>query len=474
MKTANPFSSWSAPPSYRETSAARFRAALETELPALAEELDRLEGTEERSWRALVVPLIRFDLRLSHLTEFPEHLLRVRHDDALAGALRQARAAISALSTRRRQSLALRAALLEAREAAGLDEVQRASLALMLRAIESTGVGLGPRKKERLRAIEEELGQLKADFSRNLRASRARWDLVLNDPELVRGLNRADRHAAAASARAAGHDRATGESGPWRVTADDVSARPVLRRAEDRGLREQVWRAWSSRACEKPHDNAEVFTRALALRRERARLLGFRDHMRRALVGRVAPSVEAVEAFCDALYGDIRPALEAERADLERLARAAGQLQDGEALAPWDVWYLQERAREQRHGLNDEEVRAYFPLPRVLEGLFGLCERLRRNLGLERWRVRGVARRHAELRGPRGGPPRRDALSRSLGAARPEDVRRVVLRARLAGARTRERHFASRPVGLHRVQFRYAGRRRARAAQRRRGAHPLS
>ncbi|MBN8526864.1 MAG: M3 family metallopeptidase [Planctomycetes bacterium] len=142
-----------------------------------------------------------------------------------------------------------------------------------------------------------------------------------------------------------------------------------------RDLRERLYRGFVRRGADVPHDNGPVIERILALKREQARLLGFASWAEVSLSQKMAGSVAAVDRLLDELHAAALPKARAEHAELTAYARQ----KSGDAaleLQPWDVGFWAERLREERYAYTDEELRPYFALPRVLDGLFALCGRI--------------------------------------------------------------------------------------------------
>ena len=140
-----------------------------------------------------------------------------------------------------------------------------------------------------------------------------------------------------------------------------------------RDLRETVYRAFISRASTGEWDNSEIISKILKLRREKAELLGFRSFAEVSLAEKMAPSVVAVEEMFEKLRAASRLVAEKELDELKQLASSGGQTED---FKHWDAAFWAERLREQRYDYTDEELRPYFSLPRVLDGLFSLLTRL--------------------------------------------------------------------------------------------------
>ena len=150
---------------------------------------------------------------------------------------------------------------------------------------------------------------------------------------------------------------------------------PFLTHARNRDLRETVYRAHVSRASDGDLDNRALIEEILSLRTDQAKRLGYRHWADVSLAAKMADDVDAVEALLEELRAAAFPAAERELAELKACAARQGAA-EAETLAAWDVPYWSEQLRQERFDLDQEALRPWFPLPQVLEGLFGLCNRL--------------------------------------------------------------------------------------------------
>ncbi|HXZ85177.1 MAG TPA: M3 family metallopeptidase, partial [Myxococcota bacterium] len=165
----------------------------------------------------------------------------------------------------------------------------------------------------------------------------------------------------------------TPAAGPWRITLDAPSYTPFMQHSRRRDLRERLYRANLARASEGASDNTALIDRILRLRREEARLLGFQTYVELSLASKMAPDVGAVRRLLEELRAVSYAAAGRELAELRAFARTQGESRE---LMHWDVAYWAERQREARYAYSEEDLRPYFPLPAVLEGLFALAGRL--------------------------------------------------------------------------------------------------
>jgi oligopeptidase A len=300
------------------------------------------------------------------------HLLGVRNSDALRAAHQAVQGDVVAMWLRLAQSQPAYQALKRLKPG---DPVERRVVEARIRDAELSGVGLTGAAKERFLATQQELSELATRFSNQVLDATKAFALELNDPAEVEGLPASARAAAAAAAVRAGRTGATAEAGPWRVGLDGPSFAPFMEHACRRDLRERLYRGFVRRGADAPHDNHPVIERILALKREQAGLLGFASWAAVSLSQKMAGQVPAVERLLDELHAAALPAAKAEHAELTSFAR----IHSGDAtleLKPWDIGFWAERLREERYSYTDEELRPYFALPQVLDGLFALCGRL--------------------------------------------------------------------------------------------------
>jgi oligopeptidase A len=251
-------------------------------------------------------------------------------------------------------------------EARALTGVRRRHLDKVVRSFERAGADLPPEEKTRIEAERVEMSRLTTEFANHVLDSTNAWELVLTDEADLEGLPESARAQARASAQAKGVDG-------WRFTLQVPSYQPFMQYAAHRDLRERIYTAYVNRASSGEHDNRPLVRRILELRRELARILGFNDYADLALEESMAGSGARAFAFEEDLAERTRPVWQREMTELEAFARAELGL---DALEPWDVSYATERLRLSRYDLDAEALRPYFPLDRVLEGLFGLTERL--------------------------------------------------------------------------------------------------
>ncbi|HKU40948.1 MAG TPA: M3 family metallopeptidase [Polyangiales bacterium] len=246
-------------------------------------------------------------------------------------------------------------------EARRLDPTRARFLSKTIDWFKREGAALSDADKARLEKLNVELTEITTRFSQNVLDSTNTFELIVEDKKQLAGLPERAISAARASAEQ------KGRSG-YRFTLQAPSYMPLVTYLDDASIREQVYRAMNTRATQAPHDNRELVARILELRREKASLLGHKDFVDLVLHDRMAKQGERAHAFVADLEARTRAAFEQENAELRAFA--------GRDLNPWDVPYYSEKQRLARYAFDEEELRPYFPLERVLSGLFEIVTRL--------------------------------------------------------------------------------------------------
>lgn len=365
-------------PAFDRIRAEHIAPAMRQLLDELDVALRNLEAHAHPTWEGLVEPLERLGDRLRVTWGIVGHLMGVKNSDTLRAAYEDMQPAVVQFFMRLGQSQAIYRTLQELRNGPAwheCDATQQRIVEVLLRDAELSGVGLQGEKKERFNAIQQELAELSTQFSNHVLDATKAFALTLDDPQDVEGLPASLLHVVAQAAREAGTPDATAENGPWRITLDYPSFMPFMAHSRQRHLREQLYRASITRASSGELDNAPLIARILQLRQEMAALLGYGSFAELSLASKMAPDVSTVESFLEELR---QASLSAAQQDLEdqRQCAAAAGAPDAADLRHWDLPFWAERRREQQYDFSEEALRPYFPLPRVLDGLFALARRL--------------------------------------------------------------------------------------------------
>lgn len=344
--------------------------ALNSELTALETKLEqRLAEATPLAWDELMDPLHHLGERLRWSWGVVSHLNGVCNTPELRAAHQQQQGAVVQFGNRAGQSRPIYRALEALQQnAANLDGTQRRILEAELRDMRLRGVGLEGAEQEAFNAASARQAELATTFSNHVLDATNGWSLTLTSEADLAGLPTSLRELLAQAARDAG------ESG-WRLGLDMPRVVPFLKYSQRRDLREQVYRAQVSRASTGELDNHPLIEQILQLKLEQAQRLGFTNWAEVSLASKMAGSVAEVEALLDDLRAAAYPAAQQE---LEALAACAARQGAAEAAAlkPWDVSYWAEVLRQESFDLDSEALRPWFSLEQVLQGLFGLCQRL--------------------------------------------------------------------------------------------------
>ena len=350
-------------------------------------ETERLATLIAPTWDTLMQPLERMANRLSKAVSPISHLHSVQSSDEWRAAYEKILPELAAYGTDLAQHNGLYQAV---RALQAGDEYPRLSAAQQkviddsLESFERHGVALPDDAKAEFRANSQRLTELASRFSNNVLDATNAWQLPLADDARLSGLPEAIKPLLADLARQRDMDG-------YCLTLDAPVVIPVLTYADDRELRETVYRAYNARASELAddgqYDNAAIIEETMRLRARQAEILGYADYAALSVADKMAKQSQAVFTFLDDLVDKSKAAGEAEMAALRDYAARELSLAD---LAPWDVAYAAEKLRQAQYALSQEDLRPYFPISTVIDGLFAISQRLfgvhfRANHSLSTW-----------------------------------------------------------------------------------------
>jgi len=341
--------------------------------------LEALERDVNPGWETLVDPIERMQDRLGFGFGIVDHLMSVKNSPPLRAAYDEVEPEVVKLLTRIGQSQPIYRGLVALRDGSAgrdLDPAQRRVVEKLIQEAELSGVALEGAARERFQQIRLELAELATRFGNQLLDATKAFALDLKASEEVEGLPASFLEMGAQAARAAGSETATPAAGPWRVTLDGPSYLGFMKHANRRDLRETLYRAHLRRASEGDLDNQPLIDAILRLRLEEAKLLGFETYADLSLSRKMAGAVSSAERLLDELLSASHGAAVRDLEELRAFMRDCGAAAEAAEIRQWDVPYWSERLREARYDYSEEQIRKYFPLPRVLEGLFSLAKRL--------------------------------------------------------------------------------------------------
>lgn len=341
-------------------------------LQELDTKLSDLEANVKPTWEGLVEPLTEIEEKFSWSWGIVGHLMGVKNSPELRNAYETVQPQVIQFVNKLSQSKPIYEAFKSLQESElwnTLENAQKRIVETAIREAELSGVALTGETRDQFNKIQLELAEISTKFSNHVLDATKAFKLKLTTEKEVEGLPPSLLSLAAQTARTDGEENATPEAGPWVITLDYPSYIPFMKYSTQRDLREKVYKAFISRAASGELDNNPLIERILELRKQQAEILGYNTYAEVSLARKMAPSVEAVEALLEELR---KVSYDAAVKDLETLKNFAKT----DELKQWDVSYWAEKQRETLFNFTAEELRPYFPLPQVLDGLFTLAKRI--------------------------------------------------------------------------------------------------
>ena len=376
--TTNPLLDFSGLPRFDAILPEHVTPAIDHLIAAANEVVAALEAPSDNvTWENFVTPLEECTERLGRAWGVVGHLNSVADTPELRAAYNENQPKVTEFWTSLSQNEALFAKYKAIRASAAYDSLAPARKKIVenaLRDFRLGGAELPADKKERFAAIQEQHAAVSTRFSENVLDATNDYKLLVDNEADLAGLPEDVKQAARAEAEK------DGKSG-WQFTLHFPSYFPILQFADKRELRETMYRASATKASEmgslfselEKWDNSANISTLLKLRDEEAKLLDYRNFAEVSLVPKMAQSPEHVIAFLEDLARRARPFAEQDLAELRTFARTELGL---DKLEAWDLTYASEKLRERRYAFSAQEVKEYFPEPKVVDGLFKLVQSL--------------------------------------------------------------------------------------------------
>ncbi len=330
------------------------------------------------TWDELVAPLEAQGDKLDAAWAPISHLHSVADNEPLRHAYANCLGLLTEYSTEFSQNEALYNAyqqLADSPSFSQLSQAQQQAVKNALRDFRLGGVALDEKNKQRFAEIQQRLSSLATQFSNNLLDATQAWSIHLTDLKRLSGL---PESALAQAAQSAAQKNLEG----YLITLDFPSYIAVMMHADDRQLREEIYRAYVTRASSEGKksdgssaaewDNTAIIAETLALRHELANLLGFKHYAERSLATKMAESTEQVLQFLNELAIKSKPYAEKDFAELNDFAKSLGC----ESMQAWDITYYSEKLRIAKYDISQEMLRPYFPAEKVIAGMFDIVQRL--------------------------------------------------------------------------------------------------
>lgn len=404
---------------FNDVTPEQLKAQIETAINAANRFLDTLSCADEMSAKAALDDIIAFDhlnLTLDRAWGILSHLNSVMSDDNIRQTHHDVLPLLSAFGTRVGQSKPLfyryQKVAADKEFFANLDDARARAITLAIQSFELSGVGLQKDEQEKFADIQRQLSQLSATFSDHILDATQAFSRPLSDEELA-GIP----ESGLALLADAGETFKQNALATNLLSQAKIDALPtpyyvatlnipvyltVMIHADDRKLREALYYAYVTRASEfdahknakgESLNNAPMMSDILALRAQKAKLLGFDNFAALSLSTKMAESVAEVESFLRNLAKKATPAAKADLAKLQDCAAQFGI----DNIQPWDTAYLAEKVKQDSFSLSQEVIRAYFPLPTVIEGLFSIVQRLYGIRVQQKDVSEGIAKWHDEV-----------------------------------------------------------------------------
>lgn len=351
-----------------------------------------LTNQQHPTWQNLVQPMEQIDLQFERVWGPIGHLDSVRNSDEWHAAYDACLAKVTEYRTEVGQNAALVAkfkALANSAEFAQFNLAQKKVIENALRDFRLSGIDLAPAEQAEYKRISQRLSQLTSQFGNQVLKATQAWSKHITDVKQLAGL---PESALGLLNQYAQQKQLDG----WRVTLDFPSYSAVMRHADNRVLREEVYRAYATRASDqandKAFDNSAIMDEIRQLRHELAVLLGFNNYAERSLATKMVESTDQVIGFLRDLGRKAKPQAEHELQTLREFAAQQLSISD---LQPWDVTYAGEKLQQQTLSLSQEQLKPYFPVETTLKGLFTLVETL---FGVKAVQTLGVSVWHDDVR----------------------------------------------------------------------------
>ncbi|XP_023751895.1 probable cytosolic oligopeptidase A [Lactuca sativa] len=364
-------------PPFDAIDASHVRPGMRALLKKLDSDLVELEKTVEPSWPKLVEPLEKMLDRLSVVWGAVNHLKSVKDTPELRSAIEEIQPEKVEFDLKLGQSKPIYNAFKAIRESpdwAGLSDAQKRIVESSLKEAVLSGVSLEDSKREEFNKIQQELTKLSRKFEENVLDATKIYARLVTDKKEIEGLPATALGLAAQTAISKGHENATAENGPWVFTLDAPSFMSVMQHAKNRALRREVYDVYITRSSVGKLDNTPVIEQILKLRLEKAKLLGYNNYAEVSMATKMA-TVSKAEELLEKLRSASWNAAVQDMKDLKQFAKSKGA-PEADDLNHWDIAFWSERLRESKYDINEEELRPYFSLPKVMDGLFNLVKML--------------------------------------------------------------------------------------------------
>lgn len=385
-------------PNFADIAPKHVEPAIDASLKDFTPRLEAIEANNNSpTWQNLVEPLAALEEELHRVWGPVSHLHGVKNSPELRKVYQSEQRRIVEFSLRISQSRAIYDRLLALRngsEWTTLSAAQKRSIEARLLAAKHSGVGLDGPKQAEFSTLRQKLSQLASQFSNNVLDSNKAFELVLSEARDAEGFPASLRELSSQNYQERHAKASTPEEGPWLITLDPPVFVPFMEYCRNASLREAVYRAYISRASRENLANQDNIVATLKARRRIAAILGYKSYAELSLAEKMVSSVAQVDEFSEQLRSSSFAGAKREYKELCEFAAHAG---GPEKLRHWDIAYWSKRLQEQRFSFTDEEIRPYFSLEQVLDGMFAVAKQLF-NVTVKSDDTNAVERWHEDVR----------------------------------------------------------------------------
>lgn len=368
----NPLLDFTGLPQFSSIKASHVKPAVEHQLSNNRQIIEQLlQQAKPFTWNTLIRPLEKAENELEKLWSPVSHLNAVVNSNELRDAYNECLPMLSEYHTEVGQNKALYLAILDVYENdASLTAAQKKSLEDNIKGFKLSGVDLPEAEQVRFKALSQELSQLSSSYSDNVLDATNAWTLPIQDEQQLAGLPETSKAMAAQTAQERDVEG-------WLFTLEFPSYYAIITYADDRELREKMYKAYVTKASDQSDktdwDNQGIMRDIMKLRKEKSALLGFDNFANLSLDSKMAESPEKVIDFLNQLAEKSKPLAEQEYQELKHFAQQTLALDE---MKVWDIAYVSEKLKQQKYAISDEDLKPYFPVDQVIQGLFDLVQKL--------------------------------------------------------------------------------------------------
>lgn len=356
---------------FNEIKISDIKQSVETLISSNSDALINLLAIETKGWENFIDPLEQLENNLNNLWSPVRHLNSVLSSDELRSVYEECITLLTEYSTDLSQHTGLfkaYQAVHNSAEFADYNDAKKKTISDALLQFKLSGVALNKEDKKRYKQIQQKLSQLKTSFENNVLDSTQAFEKIVKDVTILDGI---PQDALAMFQQSAQQKKKTG----YRLTLDMPHYIAIITYANKQALRKEFYTAFTTRASEfakDDWDNSQLMVDILHLRKEKAKLLGFKDYAELSLQTKMADSAQQAEEFLKDLAAKAQDSAKQDFAELHEFAQQLGMLE----VNAWDIAWLSERLKQQKHSISDQEIKAYLPENKVITGLFTIINKL--------------------------------------------------------------------------------------------------